>query len=103
MKWLNIFGAKTLTYCGNMASARLKLQRQVAGKYSTKGGPKHTYHKFLILVPKEIVTSLGWPEGADLDFVKAGEVLVVFRTPAAPPVASAPLAPDQESQTSSET
>jgi hypothetical protein len=57
----------------------LKLQRQRVSEYVAKDGRKRPYFKFLVLVPNELISALGWEGGAELGAVPAGDVLVLFR------------------------
>ena len=50
----------------------MKLQKQVAYKY--KGKP---HHKYVIIIPEEIVTNLGWKEGQALVTEVDGSKLIV--------------------------
>jgi AbrB family looped-hinge helix DNA binding protein len=39
----------------------MRLQKQVAYKYKDK-----THHKYVIVIPKNIINELGWNEGQEL-------------------------------------
>lgn len=54
---------------------KAKLQKQLAYKYKKK----HHY-KYVIVIPDEAVTELGWRGGQDLDLtVKDGQLVVATR------------------------
>lgn len=40
----------------------MKLQRQVAYKYKDK-----THYKYVIIIPQNLITDLGWQEGLELE------------------------------------
>jgi bifunctional DNA-binding transcriptional regulator/antitoxin component of YhaV-PrlF toxin-antitoxin module len=50
----------------------MKLQRQVAYKYKDK-----THHKYVIILPENIVVELGWKEGQALTMEVNGSRLII--------------------------
>ena len=50
----------------------MKLQKQVAYKYKDK-----THHKYVIILPENIVNELGWKEGQGLNLKVEGSRLIV--------------------------
>ncbi|MCJ7573453.1 AbrB/MazE/SpoVT family DNA-binding domain-containing protein [Candidatus Bathyarchaeota archaeon] len=50
----------------------MKLQKQAAYKYKDK-----THHKYVIIIPEETITKLGWKEGQELTTKVDGTQLIV--------------------------
>jgi bifunctional DNA-binding transcriptional regulator/antitoxin component of YhaV-PrlF toxin-antitoxin module len=50
----------------------MKLQKQAAYKYKDK-----THHKYVIIIPENIVNELGWKEGQELNIKIEGKKLVM--------------------------
>jgi len=50
----------------------MKLQRQVAYKYKDK-----THFKYVIILPEDIVTEMGWKEGQELTTKIDGTRLII--------------------------
>ncbi len=50
----------------------MKLQKQIAYKYKDKA-----HHKYVIIIPEETITKLGWKEGQALDMEINGNLLLV--------------------------
>lgn len=52
----------------------MKLQKVVAYKYGDK-----THYKYIITIPEETISELGWKEGSELkDSIKSGSLVVDF-------------------------
>jgi len=52
----------------------VKLQKVVAYKYGDK-----THYKYIITIPEETISELGWKEGSELkDSIKSGSLVVDF-------------------------
>lgn len=50
----------------------MKLQKQVAYKYKDK-----THYKFVLIVPQDVITELGWNAGQELDLKVDGKKLII--------------------------
>ena len=50
----------------------MKLQKQVAYKYKDK-----THYKFVLIIPQDVISELGWQEGQELNSQIDGTKLIL--------------------------
>lgn len=56
----------------------VKLQRHKAYTYESDDGKKIEHFKHLVVIPENVVSEIGWPDGTELD-VSVSENVVVLK------------------------
>jgi len=59
----------------------VKLQKQKAYTYKAESGEEIDHYKHLVVVPEDLIETLGWKEGIDLTAAVEGEALVLKGRP----------------------
>jgi len=55
----------------------VKLQHQAGATYETKAGKKRGYDKWVVVIPPEVVETLGWKKGLELVPTTRGDALTL--------------------------
>ena len=55
----------------------MRLQRQPGSTYTRKDGTKGRYDKWVVVIPPELVETLGWQEGLELAPATRGKTLTL--------------------------
>lgn len=59
----------------------MKLQRQKAYTYKAESGEEIDHYKHLVIIPEDMIETLGWRDGIDLTVAVEGEALVLKGRP----------------------